>query len=161
METTDRLNAAYARFMTALERAATDPDFAQRALHAYNGYAAMLADASKEPAVTEVNRAFEAYRAVISSGLRGPDSASQIRSAYQTYVAEMRAAWAEIDPAMLSPADLATVGQSLTYLGWLVETGLGSAETETPAPDTGAGDEHGTSLWGSTLVLTDSSRVKG
>jgi hypothetical protein len=162
METTDRVNAAYATFMTALRQAPSDPDFAQRALDAYNGYTAALTEASKEPAVADVSREFEKYRAVITSGLGGPDSVNQIRSAYRTYVAEIRAAWAEIDPGMLSPADLATIGQSLTYLAWLVETSLGGAETPTTQRGGDAvGDEHGTSLWGSTSVLTDSSRVTG
>jgi len=156
------MNAAYARFMAALDEAAADSDLKQRAIDAYNAYAALLADASKEPAVIEVNRAFEAYRAVIVGGLGGADSAERIRSAYQRYVADVRAAWAEIDPAMLSPADLAAIGQNLTYLAWLVETSLGVAAT--PEQDTGIaeapGGEFGTSLWGSMSVLTDSGGIK-
>jgi hypothetical protein len=162
MEITDRLSAAQGRFMTAMEEAATDSDLNQRALDAYNAYAALLADAWKEPAVTEMNQAFEAYRAVISSGFRGPEAGSQMHVAYQNYLAEMRAAWAESDPTTLAPADLAAIGQSLAYLAWLVETGLDGVGTEPEETgDDAIAEERGNSLWGSTSLLTDSSRLSG
>ncbi len=160
METTDRLSAAYGRFMTALEKAATDMNLKQRALDAYQAYAALLADASKEPPLTEMSQAFEAYRAVISSGFRGPDAGGQIRAAYEDYLAEVRAVWTEIDPRTLVPADLATIGQSLAYLAWLVEAGLDGVRIEPKATADGTiADEQGGSLWGSTLLLTNSRRL--
>ena len=160
METPDRLSAAYGRLMTALDEAATDPNLKQRALDAYNAYAAALADAWKVPAVTEMNRAFETYRAVICSGFRGREAANLIRAAYQDYLAEVRAAWAETDPTTLAPPDLATIGQSLTYLAWLVETGLDGAGTEPGgAGHEAIAEEQGSSLWGPTSLLANSTRL--
>jgi hypothetical protein len=162
METADRLSAAYEGFMSALEGAAIEPDLNQRALDAYNAYAALLADAAKEPAAAEANDAFEAYRAVISSGFRGPEAGNQIRAAYKNYLAEVRAAWAETDPTVLTPADLATIGQSLAYLAWLVETGLDGAEAESEETgDDAIANEQGSSLWGPTSLLSDTSRPEG
>lgn len=160
MDTTDRLNAAHSRLMAALEATAADPDFNQRVSDAYGTYATLLADAAQDPIALQVNEAFEAYRREISNGFSDPESGGQIWAAYQAYLGEIRAAWAETDPTGLAPADLAAIGQSFTYLAWLVENGLDRTRTETEwAANPANPDDQGSSLWGPTYLLTDAAPV--
>jgi len=162
METIDRLSAACSSFIAALEKVPTDPGFNQRVVDAYNAYAAIEADARKVPAATEVNQAFEAYRAVLRGGFSASEAGSQIRAAYLNYLAEVRAAWAETDSTTLAPADLAAIGQNLSYLAWLAEMGLdGSSSEARDASDDPIARGEGNSLWGSTTPLMDSTRVPG
>jgi hypothetical protein len=156
MDTVNELNAAYERCMAALGNAATEPDLSQRAFDAYSAYAARLPDVSKVSAVIEMNDAFEAYREIISGGFRGAEAGDRIRAAYRTYLAELQAAWVDSDPKELSPADLAAIGRSLAFLGWLVEAGLDGARSAPEAIDVDTlNSERGSSLWGSTSVLSD------
>ena len=155
MEITDRLGTAYAKLTAALEQVSDDPSLAERIAEAHNLYTTALAKAAQQPIAAEVNAAFNSYRDQIVSGLSGPEKAQAITDCYQTYLDDVRAAWADNDPTTLAPAELAAIGQSLSHVAWLIEMGIHDSATEIdPAADNSSSGDQGSSLWGPTIVLS-------
>jgi len=162
MDLPSRLTTAYGRFITEMEGAASDPEMPHRAAIAYGEYVACLADASNEPQLVEVNRLFERYRQVIQDGFSNDDSSARIRGAFEAFLMDVKAAWAEMDPQSFAPTDLISVGQSLASLAWLVETSQEGAGVPSPDRDDEiANNGRGSSLWGSTSLLEDLSSQDG
>jgi hypothetical protein len=118
--TQQQFAAAQDQFLTRLRGALPSAD-AERAINeAFGMYLAVMQEPWASPEFSaRAAGAYENYRRLTHTALAG-DGGNEIIEAYRSYLQDLKRLWAEVESEALSPQDVTTIAQGMTWVAGIV-----------------------------------------